>query len=375
MSAKSKTATSHQTPIRSYSGSNRKLLEAYCRYLVARGQAAATIRSYRDSVSRLVESLGAESVIGAERSEIRALLAKLYGKGLADNSIRLHTAALRSFFKYLRLTGLTKHDPTLMLAHRKVPGRLPLVLTVQQVEALIAAARDPFERAVSELLYSTGVRVSELLALQVENVDFPGRKILVKKGKGGKDRYVIFGSYAEKAMQEYLAWRPHETGYLFEAPARRGTIFRCQKHSWKSPSWFGLYYSNSVQKKIRIGYVCDLPSLDDARREFDLLLASDPGFKVLPARPYRPDAIRGVLNRLAHRAGIARVHPHALRRAMACHLLSSSGDLRAIQELLGHERLSTTMRYTHLTAEDMKRVHERCHPHEQQNGGSNGEEK
>jgi len=115
-----------------------ELVNSFCRYMVARGQAAPTIRSYRDSVSRLVESLGSESIVDVERSEIRLLLGKLYGKGLSGNSIRLHTAALRSFFKYLRLTGLTKHDPTLMLAHRKTPGRLPIVLSIEQIEALIA---------------------------------------------------------------------------------------------------------------------------------------------------------------------------------------------------------------------------------------------
>ena len=202
-----KTATSQQTPIRSYAEANRELMEAFCRYLLARGQAAPTIRSYRDSVTRLVESLGSESIVGVERSEIRVLLAKLYGKGLAENSIRLHTAALRNFYKYLRLTGLTKHDPTLLLAQRKLPGRLPIVLTMPQVEALIGTAHDPFERAVPEVLYATGVRVSELVQLRIENIDFAEHVILVKKGKGGKDRHVLFGALAAKALQEYLAWR------------------------------------------------------------------------------------------------------------------------------------------------------------------------
>jgi integrase/recombinase XerC len=370
-----KAAASDQVPIRSYAESNRHLLESYCRYLIARGQAAPTIRSYRDTLTRLVESLGSETIVDIRRSTIRKLLGDLYEKGLMDNSIRLHTAAIRGFFKYLRLTGLTKQNPTLLISYRRIPGRLPIVLTLQQVEALIGAARDPFERAVSEVLYSTGVRVSELVKLELENVDLPGRKILVKKGKGGKDRYVLFGSHAEKAMRGYLAWRPHETGYLFEAPARRGAILRIRKGSWKSPSWYGSYYSHGSQKQIRIGYVCHLPKLEDARREFDRILANMRGFKVLPARPYRPEAIRGELNRLAHRAGIAHVHPHALRRALACHMLSNGADLRVIQELLGHTNLTTTMRYTHLTAEDLKKTHERCHPFEQRHGGSNVEEK
>ena len=128
-----------------------------------------------------------------------------------------------------------------------------------------------------------------------------------------------------------------------------------------------------MQHEISIGPKLTFPTREDARREFDRLLANMPGFKVLPARPYWPNPIRDLLNRLAHRAGIDHVHPHALRRSMACHMLASGGDLRAIQELLGHTSLSTTMRYTHLTAEDLKRVHEKCHLHEQKPGGSDEE--
>ena len=90
-----------------------------------------------------------------------------------------------------------------MLAHRKTPGRLPIVLSIEQIEALIAAARDPLERAVPEVLYATGVRVSELINLKIGNIDFAEHSMLVKKGKGGKDRYVVFGRHAMKAMQEY----------------------------------------------------------------------------------------------------------------------------------------------------------------------------
>ena len=137
----------------------------------------------------------------------------------------------------------------------------------------------------------------------------------------------------------------------------------------------GYYYGGDTQTRIVIGRKKDLPTIEDARREFDRILSQTPGFTVLPARAYTPQAIGGLLNRLAHRAGIEHVHPHALRRTMACHMLQSGAGIRAIQELLGHERLGTTMLYTHLTAEDLKRVHEKCHPHEQKPGGSNDEEK
>jgi integrase/recombinase XerC len=350
------------TPLRSYAKANRELAAAFERYLVARGQPQTTIRAYKAPVLTLIESLGATSIAEVDRARIRLLLADLYQKGLDSNTIRLRTIALRAFFKFIRLTGLTKHDPTLGLAHRKIPGRLQRVLTIEEVERLIAASRDPFERAVAEVFYSTGVRVSELVRLRIEDIDFAdGRlgSIRVKSGKGQKDRVVLFGSKAAKAMRDYLAWRPSQAGFLFEAPARSGSIFVHRK------CWNARFYAGSVQHEISIGRVQDFPTPAQARREFDRIAAQVPGYRVTPARPYTTKAIGNALHRLAHRASLGRVHPHALRRAMACHMLVSGANLRAIQDLLGHEKLTTTMLYTSLTAENLKAVHQRTHPHEQ----------
>ena len=174
------------TPTKSHARSNRELVESYERYLIARGNAAPTIRAYLDGVNRLVDGLGAASVVELERDTIRQTLGQWYDKGLTANSIRLHVCALRSFFKFIRLTGLTKHDPMLLVGYRKLPTRLPVVLTVEQVERLIAAAQDPFERAIMEVLYSTGVRVSELVKLRLEDINRATRTIRVHKGKGRK---------------------------------------------------------------------------------------------------------------------------------------------------------------------------------------------
>jgi integrase/recombinase XerC len=345
-------------PVRSYAEANRELVTSFVRYMESRGLSPRTIESYGDSCARFAETLGSASVVEADRSQIRFFLTGLLKKGLHDNSVRLHTAALRCFWKFIGLSGITNHNPTLILSHRKVPGRLPRVLSGSEVERLIAAAQDPFERAVVEMLYGTGVRVSELVGLRLENIDFAEHRILVKKGKGGKDRYVLFGSPAAKAIFEYRAWRPTKT-FLFEAPARNGHIIRGKR--W----WTGLLYVNRIQHRFKIGQLPELPTAEDARRQFDRIAANIPGFKPVPARPYSPGAIRGVLNRLAHRAGVGHIHPHSLRRAMACHMLSGGGNLRAIQELLGHERIGTTQLYTHLTAQELKKTHQKCHPHEQ----------
>jgi integrase/recombinase XerC len=341
--------------MKSHARSNRELVASFERYLVARGNAAETRRRYLDSVNRMVSAIGATSVVGLDRSELRVQLGEWYKKGLAANSIRLHTCALRSFFKFVCLAGLTTHDPTLLLGHRKIPTRLSVVLTVEQVESLIAAGRDPFEKAVVEVLYSTGVRVSELVKLRLEDISWATRSIRVHKGKGGKDRVVLFGSYAAKAIREYQEWRPSTAGFLFEAPARHGEIVR------RTRRWHARFYVNRVQRDISLG---SIPTHDQARKAFEQIAAKIPGYEPVAARPYGTRAICSVCCRLGHRAKLGRVHPHALRRAMASHMLQRGANLRVIQDLLGHERLNSTMRYTWLDANHIKTVHENCHPHE-----------
>ena len=354
-------------PVRSFAPANRELVNAYERYLIARGNSAPTRRAYLDAVGRLAESLGSESIVNTERPKIRELFYQWQRKGLTDNSIRLHTCALRSFFKFIRLTGLTKHDPMLLIAHRKVATRLPVVLTVEQVEKLINAARDPFERAFVEVLYSTGVRISELVNLRLENIDFAERVILVKKGKGGKDRYVLFGAPAAKAIREYQEWRPSQAGFLFESPAQRGNIYLNKKWSF----WVAQFYVDCKPRRISLGSVREIATKERARQIFDRLVTKIPGFKARPSRPYHPVSLRPILARLAHRAGLGHVHPHALRRAMASHMLQRGANLRVVQDLLGHERLNSTMRYTWLDANHIKEVHHKFHPHE--HGADHGE--
>lgn len=355
-------------PVRSHAENNRYLVSRFQVYLQSRGRSQNTQRKYLESLNQLVDFLGSRNIVDLDRATIRLLMTKWYGKGLHPNSVRLHVLAFRTFFKYLRLTGLAHHDPTLLISHPKVPTRVPVVLTVDEVRRLIGAARDPFEKAVVEVLYATGCRVSELVNLRTEDIlcsdtDEPS-SIRIKNGKGGKDRRVYFGIPAAKAIHEYQKWRPSKHGYLFEAPPRTGVIFQ---HPSRKPGkkgyWHAEVYLNRVQRKFSLGRIEDLPTEADAHAALGRFLRHRSGYQPLPSRPYLPQAIRDVLNRLAERAGIPHVHPHGLRRAMASHLLKSGGDLRAVQELLGHTNLSTTMRYTVLDVGDLRKVYEKAHPH------------
>lgn len=355
-------------PIRSYARTNRELVEAFTRYLVARGNSAGTVQAYNLAVTGLVDWLGSRAVGSLTHTDIRLFLGELLNKGLDPNSLRLRTSAIRALFKFARLAGLTKYDPTAAITHRKIPRRIPRVLTVAEVKRLIDAASNLFERAIIEFLYGTGCRVSEVVKVRLEDVDFSGGEVgsvRVKCGKGRKDRVVLFGRKAADAIRDYQAWRPSQAGYLFEAPARTGRVYIKGRH------WYGRFYVGAKQREISVGSVVDLPTLADARKHFERIAGAIPGFTPISGRPCSARAICNLVHRLGHRAGLGRVHPHMLRRAFACHLLQSGGDLRAIQELLGHANLTTTMLYTSLTVADLKRVHETYHPH----GGDNATKK
>lgn len=286
--------------------------------------------------------------------------ARLLEKKLHSFSVQHHTTALRTFYKFINRSGLTRYNPMLMVPTRKVPWRIQHVNSLEEIEALIAAATDPFERAVPEVIYATGVRVSELVKIREEDILWDGDagSIRVKNGKGGKDRLVLFGAPAGNAIRAYQEWRgPSETGLLFEAPARMGAVYQ------RGARWYGRFYVGRVQRCISLGTVAAFPTVEEATERLNRIARCFKGFQPKPAREYTTVAIRGVLKRLKHRAGVKRVHPHSLRRSFGTHMLASGGDLRSIQELLGHQRVSTTMRYTQLSIGDLTQIYEQCHPH------------
>jgi site-specific recombinase XerD len=357
-------------PIRSHAEANRALAEAFDRYQVARGQSARTVSDYHDAVAEFLVLLGAESVVEADRAAIRKYQSRLLDRGLHENTLRLRTCALRAFFKFLSAAGLTRgQNPTLLLSYRKLPGRVPRVLTIEEVEKLIAAAETPVQAAIVELLYATGVRVSELVDLRFEDVDFGERVIRVKNGKGGKDRIVLFGSKALFALRRYLECR--KPVFLFEVMPGIGSV----QFEAIGKRWLGFFRDENEHRtrNLYLGRLSVLPKREDAEREFKRRLEKEPGYRPGAPRPYTRRAVHLIISRLGARAGIGHVHPHALRRAFATHMLEGGADLRVIQELLGHVNLTTTMLYTSLSSAKLKEIHGRCHPHAGENG--NAEEK
>ncbi|HEV3482288.1 MAG TPA: tyrosine-type recombinase/integrase [Candidatus Acidoferrales bacterium] len=353
--------------VRSYAEANRELVAAFGRYLMIRGLSPRTIGAYNETMQRLIEFLGSTSVIEADRAVLRDFIGLFVSRGLKATSTHRHMGGLKAFYKFVRIAGQTIHDPTLLLSHRRIPVRLPVVLSVQECEQFIEAARNPFERAVAEVLYSTGVRVSELVNLRLDDIRWAADKsqpnsIRVHRGKGGKDRVALFGSKAAEAIRAYQKFRASKAGFLFEAPARMGEIIR------RGNLWVGRFYVDKVQqtfpifpKRYRSGP--HNHSRSEAQREFDRLTSKIPGFVPIPPRQYTARAIRLVVKAMAHRAKLGRVHPHALRRAFASHLLQRGANLREVQELMGHKDIKATVIYTHLSAQDLKAAYDKAHPH------------
>jgi integrase/recombinase XerC len=281
---------------------------AFLQYLAAeRAASPHTIRSYRADLHDCVgflERRGLGTLVDADARVVRGYLADLHDRGLARTSIARRLATLRSFFRYLVRRGRVRVNPAHEVRTPSLPGRLPAHLPIDQSQALFRQPpgdelADRRDRAVLEVLYATGVRVAELAGLDMEDTDLGEGSVRVL-GKGRKERIVPLGSKAVDAVRAYLADREGSRGPLFRN-ARGGRLTVRSLH------------------------------------------------RIVRAR--------------ARAAGLAgRVTPHTLRHTFATHLLDAGADLRLIQELLGHARLATTQRYTHVSADRLAKVYDAAHP-------------
>ncbi|MEE9217973.1 MAG: tyrosine recombinase XerC [Acidobacteriota bacterium] len=272
---------------------------------------AAYVRSTLDNSGPLPEPKQIDS------SLLRGYLAHLHRQGHRKSSTARRLATLRSFFRYCCREGRCRKNPAAGLMAPRKENRLPRVLTVEEVFRLVEAAPDatPLERrdrAILEVLYATGVRVSELVGLDRDDLDLEGRIARVR-GKGRKERMVPFGEPAARSLHRYLAGRSE----LATARRRRPAGGRASQ----------ALFLNHRGGRLNVR------------------------------------SVRRILDRYLRRAAI-RLHisPHALRHSFATHMLDRGADLRSIQELLGHASLSTTQRYTHVSTERMMDTFHRTHP-------------
>jgi integrase/recombinase XerC len=247
------------------------------------------------------EGIDAWDALRGER--LRAFVASEHRRGLSGKSLQRRLSACRRFFAWLLRHGRLAVDPTLGLRAPKAQRKLPQVLDPDEAARLVEVPVDDAlgrrDRALLELFYSSGLRLSELCALRWRELDLGNGEVRVL-GKGGKVRIVPVGSHARAAL---AAWGA-DTGIVADAP-------------------------------------------------------------VFPGRngPISPRAVQARMRTLAQRQGVwKRVHPHLLRHSFASHVLESSGDLRGVQELLGHADIATTQIYTHLDFQHLAKVYDAAHP-------------
>lgn len=278
---------------------------------VERGLAPNTVQAYSRDLLRFLEFLDdlGRKPQEATQEDVLAFVGSLK-KRVSTRSSARNLSAVRMFFRFLVSEGIITASPARLVESPKLPVRLPGIISPEDVERLLnepdtakpAGARD---RAMLELLYATGLRVSELIGLRLHNLNLEAGFVRIL-GKGSKERVVPMGDKAKEALQEYLS-------------GRRASL------SKKRTSAF--VFLNSRGRPL-----------------------TRQGFWKLIKQYGRSAGIRGSIT------------PHGLRHAFASHLLEGGADLRSVQIMLGHEDISTTQIYTHVTREHLKRLHEKHHP-------------
>ena len=297
-------------------------VEHYLQYIeVVRGYSAHTVKNYRRDLTRLITFCGDHAIDDLShlnQSLLRQWVATLSKEKLSPTSIQRHLSSTRSLYKFLARTRSDLADPTAGVRAPRTPRTLPKSLEPDQVSQLLnhqsetaLMARD---LAMAELLYSAGLRLSELVGTNLNDLD-RNEKIITVIGKGQKTRIVPVGGPALTALAEWMKYRP---------------------------------VANEV-----LGY-------------------DSPLFVTQRGKRISPRAVQDRIRQLAVKHGMTqRVHPHVLRHAFASHLLESSGDLRAVQELLGHANIATTQIYTHLDFQHLAKVYDQAHPRAQKRGKRN----
>lgn len=285
----------------------------FCDYLlIQKRYSAHTISSYRRDLQEVAKSLRIIDVAdwsAANPFNMRTVIARQHGDGLSGRSLARRLSAVRSLFRYFIKQGRIEINPVAEVPAPKDQRGLPETLQIEDIQRLFVLEGDDVlmlrDRAVFELIYSSGLRLAEVVQLNVDSIDMQIGQVRVI-GKGSKTRVLPVGTHALNAVKAWLARRNE----LMRGRGEDEALFISRRGSRLS--------ARSVQQRLKV---------------------------------------------LARRTGIPNnVYPHLLRHSFASHMLESSGDLRAVQELLGHADISTTQVYTHLDFQHLARVYERAHP-------------
>ncbi|MCP8616532.1 tyrosine recombinase XerC [Salirhabdus salicampi] len=290
--------------------------EAFVEYLQFEKNASPyTIQYYQQDIDTFFlfcEKEGLQGIQDISYPVIRVYLTDLYEQRYSRRSVSRKISSLRTFFRFLEREHIVEANPFLSVSLPKADHPLPDFLYEKEMEKLFTVSdlTTPLgqrNQAILELLYGTGIRVSECTALELHSFDFTIETVLVM-GKGKKERYVPFGKYAHEALERYM--------------------------------------TDGRPKLLAKGNQSSTKMFLNAR-----------------GRPITPRGIRTVLNDMVKKASLTvHVHPHKIRHTFATHMLNEGADLRSVQELLGHEHLSSTQIYTHVTKDHLRKIYKRSHP-------------
>lgn len=270
----------------------------YLEYLeLEKGLSPNTIEAYKCDLSQF--SSGIEDINSVDRMTVNSFVRMLRERRLAPTSVMRKIASLRGFFKWAASTGVIEKNPASTLEQPRVPQRLPKVVSVKEIEEMLNCNLSPLEHVMMELLYSCGLRVSELVNIKINDIDLASKYVRCF-GKGSKERIIPIGETAKNIVKEYL-------------PERELLI---KKY-------------NLTTKKLLI--------LDNGR-----FVNRQDVYNFIHAR-----------GKIIHK----NISPHTLRHSFATHLLENDADLRIVQELLGHSDVSTTQLYTHISKKRLKEVY------------------
>ena len=289
-----------------------KATDQFLRVLRERNASAHTVKAYAGDLENFGSYVGSREWANIDHVTIRGFLSHLYERGLSKPSVARSLAAVRSLYRWLAQEGVVEQNPAKLVATPRLPKRLPRVPTIEEMNTVLdgampeVAAFPERDRLMLELLYGCGIRNSELVGINLDDIRASAEAILIR-GKGKKERYVPFGGSAASALRAYLPERQR----LLSATKKATYALLINRRG-------GRLTVRSVGRIVK-------------------------GIAV--AKGLSPD-----------------VHPHTLRHAFGTHMLEEGADLRAIQEMLGHERLSTTQRYTQLSMKHVLAVYDQTHP-------------
>jgi site-specific recombinase XerD len=335
---------------------NSQIIERFEKWLLICGKAENTRKTYAVAARQFAKFLVDKPLTAATKNDVRAFIGDLYAKGFAATTIQARLDALRVLGDCLQLGGQVRVSVPRHIERRKVPKRLPHAISEEEIERLIAAARTPRDLAILELGYASGLRVSELANLRIEDVDLRARSLIVRRGKGGDDRLAIFGRPAAALLRDYLGDRTTGRLFLQHPLHQRGGVSRDR---WGT--WWGMWREGGKLRSVRLGDF-EIPNKERARLALDDFLADKLPETAPDTKPLGRKGVYRVIIAAAKRASIKGVHPHVPRHSCATHCLNRGMDVRFVQEMLGHESLTTTAKYLHVSTANLVDVHAKFFP-------------